>query len=80
MALLTSNAKLPIMHIFTLMARNAIASHVRCIFALRRFISVAAFTSDLAVSPVQYVLGALVVVEIPQLPGSGVMAILTAFT
>jgi hypothetical protein len=80
MALLTSDAKLAIMHVFTLMARNATAAHVGCVFAFRCFFLMAAFTSDLAVSPIQYVLGAFVVVEIPQLPGSGVMAIFTAFT
>lgn len=80
MALLTSDTKLPIMDIFALMARNAVAPHIRCVFAFGRFFLVATFTSDLTVRPIQYVLGAFVVVEIPQLPGPGVMAILTAFT
>jgi hypothetical protein len=80
MALLTSDTKLAIMHVFALMARNAIAAHVRGVFAFRRFFLVTTLASNLAVSTIQYVLGAFVVVEIPQLPGSGVMAIFTAFT
>jgi hypothetical protein len=80
MALLTPDAKLAIMHVFTLMARDAIAPHVRGVFAFRCFFLVTALTSNLAVRPIQHILGAFVVVEIPQLPGPGVMAIFTAFT
>jgi hypothetical protein len=78
--LLTAHTKLTVMHILTLMARDAIASQVRCIFAFRCFFLMAAFTGKLAMRAVQSVIGAFVMIEIPQLPGSGVMAILTAFT
>lgn len=80
MALLAPYTKLPIMNIFTLVARNAIATYRGCIFTFWCFIFVTAFTSHLTMRTIQHILGLFVVIEIPQLPRSGVMAVLTAFT
>lgn len=64
------------MNIIFAVTGQAVAANRRCIFALGRGLFVATFTKHLDVCTIQRVLGSLVVVEIPQAPGSGVMATL----
>jgi hypothetical protein len=68
MALLTPWAKLSIMDILSLMARNAITADRRGVLAFWCRLFVAALTSHLGVRPIEDIFGAFVVIEIPQLP------------
>ena len=68
------------MNIIFAVAGQAIAANRRGIFALGRRLFVATFTTHLHVRAIQNVLGSLVVVEIPQAPGTGVMATLATHT
>ena len=77
-ALLAARTKLTIMNVRSAVARHTRVTQRRSVLVLGRFLDVAAFALDLAVRAVQHVLGAFVVVEVPQRPRAGVVATLTA--
>lgn len=78
MALLAADTKLPLMHVFGLMTRHTIAAHRGGIFALGCFVLMAAHTSYFAMRTVEHVFGSLVMVKVPQTPGTGVVTALAA--
>lgn len=68
------------MHIAQSVTRQAITVQRSCTFPLERILRVATLASDLDVSSIQTVLGLLVVVKVPQGPGTGVVATLAEHT
>ena len=80
MTLLAAHTKLAIVNIIFSVASQTIAAHWRRIFVLGSLLGMATLASDLHVRSVQRVLGSLVVIEIPQGPGTGVVATLATHT
>ena len=79
MAGFAAHAKLTIVCVVLAVAADAVVAHGRRILALRRGLAVATLASYLEVPAIQPVLGALVVVEIPDQPGPCVVAALALF-
>lgn len=78
--LITASTKLSVVNIIFSVARQAIAAQGRCILALGRVFLVATFAGDFYVRSGQGIFGTLVVVEIPQSPGTCVVAALATHT
>src|SRR5882672_1167594 len=80
MATLATVAERAIVRVVTAMARKTRARQPGDLLARRRGLKMAALARDLAMRPLELVVAALVVVEVPQLPVARAVAGLAAFT
>lgn len=80
MALFAAHTKLTVMDIFGPMTRHAVVAQRRGILAFGCLLLVTALASHFTVRPVKFVFTAFVVIEVPQLPGTGVVAALATHT
>lgn len=78
MALLTAHTKLPVVHIFRLMTRHAVAANRRRVFPFGRFLPMTILTGDFAMCTIQRIFGTFVMVKIPQPPRPGVVTAVAA--
>jgi len=67
-ALFAALTKLPIVNIRSAMARHTGVPQRGCILTLGRLLRMAALAANFAVRAVEHILGALVVIEVPQRP------------
>ena len=74
--LLTTSTKLPVVHVVSPVTRDTLAAQRRCGLTLRRILFMATLASQFAVLADQAIAGLLVVIKIPQGPGTGVVATL----
>ena len=76
MALLATRTKLAMVQIVRTMTADAITSQRRSSLAFWRLLLVTGLTTDLGVFALQAIFGLLVVVKLPERPGTGVVAVL----
>jgi len=78
MALLTAHTKLPVVHIFRLVTRQAVVANGRRVFPFGRFLPMTIHTGDFAMCTIQRIFGTFVMVKSPQPPRPGVVTAVAA--